>query len=522
MISESNLIIEIRGVMEKKIKATLTSLKPVLKKRSVWLPIAAIAVCGLVLASLGSLSLLKPGESTTKTQVARAATNTFITSADTLISTAAPNKAVGGDIKMVVCGNGAPVCTVDNANEKRSLVKFVVSGISGTPTSVKLRYYVTTASVPSMQVKKVTSNTWLENTLTWNNGGSSLPTDSATYTSPAGAAKGWYEADVTGAVTGDGTYSFVITNPTTMTTRLATKETTTPAGTAPQLIVNTDVILADDPTVAAAGDISTRTKTGGNKLTSDLVLSLNPDRVITLGDNQYTEGSLADFNNFYNVTWGRFKDKTYPIPAHHEYYSDTTATGYYTYFGSLATPRDPSCTSNCEGYYSFDLGDWHFVALNTNHKNCLYVACGPTSAQVNWLKSDLAANTKPCVAAYMGDPRWSSGTKHGSNVTYDAIWDALYDVRADLVLDGHEHFYERFAKQNSDGQAVPDGIRQITVGTGGNGALYPFGTPLPNSEVRNNTSRGVLLLTLHDNSYDWSFKPIPGNTFTDSGTNTCN
>ena len=290
----------------------------------------------------------------------------------------------------------------------------------------------------------------------------------------------------------------------------------------------TTSVAAADPTVAAAGDISTGTTTGGNLETSNLVISLKPTAVITMGDNQYDSGSAADFTKYFAPTWGRFKKIIHPSPGHHEYYTDHTASGYYGYFGAAANnSSQPNCTASCEGYYSFNLGTWHLVALNTNHyisnpkAICAFVACDASSAQIAWLNKDLAANTQPCTLAYWSDPRWSSGTTHGSNPAVGDIWDALYAGHVDLALNGHEHLYERFAKQNPSGHADSAGIREITAGTGGNGPLYPFGAPIANSQVRSNASRGVVLLTLHANSYTWQFVPADG-SFTDFGTTTCN
>ncbi|MDP9239925.1 MAG: metallophosphoesterase, partial [Actinomycetota bacterium] len=278
---------------------------------------------------------------------------------------------------------------------------------------------------------------------------------------------------------------------------------------------------AGDPVVVAAGDISTRTKVGGNKLTSDLILSINPSYVLALGDDQYPNGALVDYQKYFTATWGRFKGKIRPAPGNHEYYTDFSAAGYYSYFGGAASPQEPACTANCKGYYSYDVGNWHIVALNTNDNNCQYVGCQAGSAQITWLQADLATNTKPCIAAYFHHPRWSSGTHHGSNAAMGTIWSTLYSAGTDVVLNGHEHNYERFAKQDPAGAARSDGIREFVVGTGGNG-LYGFGTPKANSQVRNGNSKGVLKLTLHANSYDWQFQPAAGYTFTDSGNDTCN
>jgi hypothetical protein len=276
--------------------------------------------------------------------------------------------------------------------------------------------------------------------------------------------------------------------------------------------------------LVAAGDISTRTVTGGDKLTSDLVLSINPDLVLTLGDNQYNRGTLQEFQTYYDPTWGRFKGKIRPSVGNHEYPGDPTAAGYYTYFGRAASPLDSNCPPSCKGYYSFDVGSWHLIALNSNRNNCAQVACGPGSEQIAWLQGDLASNAKPCVLAYWHHPRWSSGTHHGSDAAMSTIWETLHGDGTDpvdVILNGHEHNYERFAKLDATGAPHPRGMRQFVVGTGGN-ALYALGTPLATSEARNATSKGVLKLTLHATGYDWEFVPAAGYSYRDAGTASCN
>lgn len=283
-----------------------------------------------------------------------------------------------------------------------------------------------------------------------------------------------------------------------------------------------------DPVIAVAGDIETAGVQDAAGETAAVIERLHPTAVLTVGDNQYNNGSQAAFEKYFNRTWGRFKSLIHPTPGHHEYYLDHTASGYFTYFGAAANnASQPHCTASCDGYYSFDLGDWHLVALNTNHYRsgpkavCAFVACAAGSSQVSWLKADLRANTKPCVLAYWSDPRWSSGTRHGSNPVMGPIWDALYAAHADLAVNGHEHMYERFGKQDPGGGADQAGIREMVTGTGGN-VLYPLGSRIANSQRSNNTTHGVLDLTLHPHSYSWRFVPVSGETFTDSGTTTCN
>jgi hypothetical protein len=233
-----------------------------------------------------------------------------------------------------------------------------------------------------------------------------------------------------------------------------------------------------------------------------------PGTVYTLGDNAYSSGTATQFAQCYDPTWGRHKARTRPSPGNHDY-KTSGASGYYDYFGALAGPTG-------RGYYSFDLGDWHIVSLNSE------VSMSAGSAQEQWLRADLAASTKSCTLAYWHKPRFSSGTKHGSDASAEPLWQALYDFRAEIVLAGHEHNYERFAPQTPSGVADPtNGIREFVVGTGGESHYDDEGTPLPTSEVFNGTTYGVLKLTLGAGSYGWEFVPVAGASFTDSGSGTC-
>ena len=276
-----------------------------------------------------------------------------------------------------------------------------------------------------------------------------------------------------------------------------------------------------DPVIVAAGDISCATSstssTTCNQLkTSDIITGINPDAVLLLGDNQYENGELTNYNAYYAPTWGRFKAKTRPSAGNHEYYT-SGAKGYYDYFNGSGVTAGPA-GDRSRGYYSYDIGGWHLIALNSN---CSAIGgCGTGSAQEQWLRADLAANRVACVAAYWHHPRFSSG-KHGSNSTYQALWQALYDYDADLVLNGHDHTYERFARQTPSGALDNTrGIREIVVGTGGKN-FYSFPSIRANSEVRNNTTFGILRLTLRPAAFDWSFRPISGKTWTDTGTDAC-
>ena len=262
--------------------------------------------------------------------------------------------------------------------------------------------------------------------------------------------------------------------------------------------------------LVGAGDIAV-CGSSGDEATSNLLVDIS-GTVFTLGDNAYSNGSASDYTNCYDPSWGRVKSRTRPAPGNHEYQT-ANASGYFGYFGSAA--GDPA-----KGYYSYDLGDWHIIVLNSN-SSCTTIGCAAGSAQEQWLRADLAANTKACTLAYWHHPRFNSGATHGNNTAVAPFWNALYEYGAEVILNGHEHVYERFAPQAPN--ATPDaaaGIRQFTVGTGGAG-LYSFSSTIqPNSEVRNNTSLGVLKLTLRSGGYDWQFIPATG-TFTDSGTGSC-
>jgi hypothetical protein len=277
---------------------------------------------------------------------------------------------------------------------------------------------------------------------------------------------------------------------------------------------------AASPVVMAAGDIScapdSRAFRGGlgtpsacrARFTSDLALQARPTAVLTLGDNQYGSGSLAEYSAAFDRNWGRLRHILHPVPGDQEYEkSEGYAQAYFAYFGLAAGQP-------LKGYYSFNLGSWHIVALNTN------IARGPGSVQERWLRADLARNRSRCTLAYMHRPRFSSGGNGGS-VSAIPLWQALFDHRADVVLAGDDHHYERFRPQTPDGTPSDQGIRQFVVGTGGasHGGL---GVPAANSEVLDNRTFGLLRLDLHDGSYDWRFVPEPGGRFTDAGHETCN
>ncbi len=285
--------------------------------------------------------------------------------------------------------------------------------------------------------------------------------------------------------------------------------------------VRTPTSGGTSPVIATAGDIAcANTDAGYNGgagtsttcqqlATSNLLINGGFAAVLVLGDNQYNSGSLTQFNAVYNPTWGRVKSITHPAIGNHEY-GTSNASGYFTYFGSSA--GDPA-----KGYYSYDIGTWHVVTLNSN---CTIVACTAGSAQEQWLRSDLSAHPSTCTVAVTHHARWSSG-HDGDNVFLQPLWQALIDGGVDVLLSGHSHNYERFAPQNANGGLDnTNGIRQFVVGTGG--AFFTgVGSAHPNSQVRNNDTFGILKMTLRPTGYDWQFVRAAGGSFTDSGSTAC-
>jgi len=273
-----------------------------------------------------------------------------------------------------------------------------------------------------------------------------------------------------------------------------------------------------DPVIYAAGDIAcepgsaTTSTQCHEKKTSDIIVNGGASKALALGDLQYNSASLSNLRASYDKTWGRVKSITTPVIGNHE----STANGYFDYFYGSGVNNGPFGQRG-KGYYSYNLGTWHVIGLNSN---CSRVPCSAGSAQEQWLRSDLAANRRACTLAFWHHPRFSSG-HDGDGTFMQPIWKDLSDAKADVVLVGHSHNYERFAPMDASGKLNrTNGIREFVVGTGG---AFPTGisSAKPNSEVRQNTTFGVLKLTLHSTSYDWKFVPEAGKTFTDSGSNAC-
>lgn len=453
---------------------------------------------------------------------------------------------------------------VDGSPLETTYLKFNLPS-ADTLLSATLRLYVTNSSGGPVSVRSVTDNTWQESTITYN----TRPLVGSAFSTFNGGSSGtWIEVNVTSGLTGklgqtvslamDETNSDGIffsskessTNRPELILQLQTSDPSpTPASTivptVPPLPTPTPIVeptptidpttppieptptpvSSSDPIIVAAGDmVADLSKTPGSKhvAVSDLIISINPAAVLALGDVQYENGEYTNFTRYYEPSWGRFVNITYPTVGNHEYNSpNTAAQGYFDYYtqkfgGEGNTSQRPGARG--QGYYSFDVGNWHLIALNTQCSKA--GGCGVGSPQERWLRADLAAHTNRCVLAFWHIPLYSSGGRANSNSK--AFWQALYDFNADLVLTGHDHTYERFAPMNANsGLDNVRGIRSFVVGTGGKNHTNKANNA-PNSQLFNNDSFGVLKLTLHPESYDWQFQSIPGNTLSDSGSASCN
>jgi acid phosphatase type 7 len=441
------------------------------------------------------------------------ATTSIGPSADAYVHSAYPTKNYGTSTQLR--GDNSPVV--------RSYLRFNVQGVSGAVTSATLRVYANSSASGGYNIRGVSNDTWAETAITYDN----APAVGNVLGSSGSFSSGvWTSVSVTAYVTGNGTYNLALTVPGSQAISFASRES---GSHAPQLIIVTGSgstptktpISGSTPTKTAtpgssststpipptsgsvvmvgAGDIS-NCNNNNDEATAKLLDSI-PGTVFTAGDNAYSDGTYTQFVNCYNPTWGRSLPRTHPSPGNHDY-NTSGAAGYYQYF------------SNVSSYYAFNLGSWRIYSLNSE------ISVSSTSPQVTWLKADLAAHPTPCVMAYWHKPRFSSGSTHGSNSSMQTLWSVLFDAGADLVINGHEHNYERFAQMNASGATVSQGLREIVVGTGGEGH-YSFGSTLSASQVRNSSTYGVVKLTLSSNSYTWQFVPVAGSTFTDSGSSNC-
>ena len=430
--------------------------------------------------------------------------------ADAFVTSAAPRRNFGR----------ARTLAVDRRPTVRSYLRFRLRGVVGPVRQATLRLYVVRAKGRGVRVAAVRGRAWKEQSLTY---AGAPPVARPIVRGPA-PASGWVDIDVTGLVRRAGTVNLALTHGTPAgKIAFASREA---GARAPRLVITS----GSDPVVAAAGNIACDPAwpefNGGNgtatdchqRDTSDLLTKTSLAAVLALGDAQYACGGLAAYQQAYGPTWGRVKSITHPVPGNHDWVSsggtdcDPTGRGggYFSYFGSAARPSGTS-------YYSFNVGTWHIVALDSQ---CSAVGgCGAGSPEETWLRADLAANPNKCTLAYWHYPLFSSGLE-GPRSEAATFWADLDSAGAELVLNAHEHDYERFAPQHGNGQADPKGIREFVVGTGGR-MRHAFTTVAPNSQVRENGSWGVLELTLHPGSYEWRFVPVSGGTFSDSGSAAC-
>jgi acid phosphatase type 7 len=303
-------------------------------------------------------------------------------------------------------------------------------------------------------------------------------------------------------------------------------------------------------TLVGAGDIA-RCDAPYDEQTAQLIGNIlaslsNPAKVITLGDNAYPSGTRTQFANCFDnyrlsdsgtydstrpAWWGQYKDKTMPSLGNHEYLNSTDPTTqsnpYFDYFSAQngfklpASPvPDPGLTKG-KGYYSYDFGSWHIVVLNSN---CDYVSCNSTSAQATWLQNDLASHPKQCTLAYMHHPLYATGTG-GLEPRVKPLWQILYDNGADVILNGHDHRYERLDRIDpNDNQDSTYGIRPLIAGTGGDPGSGTSDTNEPNSQVRIFGTAGILRMDLSDTSYSWKFVAVDGTAdgnVMDPGSESC-
>lgn len=445
----------------------------------------------------------------------------------------------------------ATALIVDRRPSTKALLAFDVTGLgTSAPSSATLRLYVTKANRKGFTVSSWGDGDWME-AITWDY----YLTDRGYEGRPAAAARvrrsrSWVDVDVTSLVDGDGLTSFVLNSADSTSLRFASRES---PGHEPRLIVtpsrpvlgtlawpamvNLSAVASSDPVVAAFGDVacdpSNAAFNGGQgngsscrqAATATTVAGLpNLRALLFLGDNQYYCGSDTAFMSSFDPTFKGFRALYRPVVGNHEYIttgggtacdaSNANAAGYFRYFGAAAGPQG-------KGWYSFDVGSWHFIALNSN---CSKVGgCGATSPQGTWLAADLAANASTkCTAAFFHHPLFSDDTSGGhASASAIGLWQTLYDGHADVVLNGHSHIYERYPPMSPQGVVDPaHGIVEFIAGTGGANHTPTSSTILPRPLASNNTTFGALSLTLHATSASYRFVPSVG-TFSESGEVAC-
>jgi hypothetical protein len=469
---------------------------------------------------VGALALAVPAACAAQ---ASAATTTLPAAADAWVDSSSPSTNHGSST-LLNTATGGPYRNI--------YLRFDVSGLTQPVTKATLKLVTQTTTAKGVSLGPVADNTWGESTINWTN---APAIGSAVASSGVFNAGDTVSIDVTPVVKGNGTVSMGITTTALVDKTFSSRETSTP----PQLVIETaDPATApppppppssSDPTIGAAGDIACAPSdpnfNGGagtatwcrQRDTARLLTNTGLSEVITLGDNQYENGEKANFTSVFDSTWGVARSMMRPAVGNREY-NTSAASGYFDYFNGTGVFGGPAGDRN-KGWFSFDVGAWHLIELNSN---CSSIGgCYAGSAQEQWLRGDLAAHKNTCTLAYWHHPLFTSG-QTGNSTNVRPLFQDLYDNGADVVMSAHDHDYERFQPQTPAG-AVDSarGIREFVVGTGGE-SHHPFSySMLPNEVVRNDNTFGVMRLTLRASSYDWKFQPIAGQSFTDSGTASC-
>jgi hypothetical protein len=374
----------------------------------------------------------------------------------------------------------------------RAYLRFRVGSLPGGVASAALRVFVTSGRA-AVQVRTVAGRRWNERTLSFR----TAPT-MGRMVGRGSARPGWSSFDVSSAVDGPGVVQLALVA-TRGSVSIASRETQSK----PRLR------LGIAPLLLAAGDIGS-CNSGGDEATAALLEGV-PATIAALGDLAYPRGTAEDFAYCYDPSWGVFRDHTRPAAGNHDF-ATPWAAPYFAYWGTLAGLAGA-------GYYSYELGSWHVVVLNSN---CRFVPCRPGSSQETWLRTDLAQHRTKCTLAYFHHPLFSS-TRGTATPAVQPLWQDLYAAGADVVLSGHAHNYQRFAPQTPLGAADPKrGIREFVVGTGGN-SHHLLGPPIANQQNMDDTTFGVLRLMLLETGYTWEFEPQTngGGFFSDSGTANC-
>ena len=465
---------------------------------------------------------LAPITSTTTTQ---ATTTTPTTLAPVATTTTLPPEPTGEQIMVIASGdtmvdNSSPDTNFgseptleieqEETDIRRALIGFDVIEIpeGRTVATATLQVFQIDSSEEGALVSFVDGE-WSESETTW----SSAPPVGASITPLAGGAgAAVVEVDVTSAVTENGFVSFYLTTESDDGLDFDSREGQSP----PTLVIT----LADPEAGASgrgtvlvgAGDIASCDSDGDEitaALLDEVVSEADEAVVFTAGDNAYEAGSAANFADCYEPSWGRHRSITRPAVGSREYRT-AGAAPYFEYFGEAA--GDPTL-----GYYSYNLGGWHIVVVNSN---CPEIGgCEAGSPQEQWVREDLTAHSTACTLAYWHTPLFSSRSG-GTNPEMLPIVQALDEADVDVIVNGNDHFYERFLPQDPEGGEDDDGIVQFTIGTGGR-SLDDFLGPSPNSATRYNESFGVLALSLFAGGYDFDFVAPEGTPFTDSGTGAC-